>query len=185
MATTFPGTTIETCSLKKGSSKQMFDGIFAAGGITLSQVSILSGLEYYLIQNWVKRGFVSSPVKRVYSREQFARIIIINMLRDTLPIEKISSLIHIIGGDPNDRSDDLIGDDELYHRYVDLAAEAGGKVITDPEAILAAVERSASSYDEPIPGARKRLIKILQVMAFAHFASVSRRAAEEILSKLD
>ena len=107
MAVTFPGTTIEVSALSKGSSKQMFAGIFATGGVTLSQVSIMTGLEYYLIQNWVKRGFVSSPTKRLYSRQQFARIIIINMLRETLPIEKISGLIHIIGGDPQDRSDDL------------------------------------------------------------------------------
>jgi len=95
MSTTFPGTTIETAFLEKGSSKQLFDGIFATGGITLSQVSVMTGLEPYLIQNWVKRGFVSSPIKRLYSRDQFARIVIINMLREALQIERICNLIHI------------------------------------------------------------------------------------------
>ena len=84
MTTTLPGTTIEVSEMRKGISRQLFDGIFAAGGITLSQVCTMTGLEPYLIQNWVKRGFVSSPVKRLYSREQFARIVIINMLREAL-----------------------------------------------------------------------------------------------------
>ena len=91
MAATFPGTTIEVSKLEQGSSRSLFDGIFATGGITLSQVSIMTGLEPYLIQNWVKRGFVTHPQGRVYSREQFARIIIINMLRESLQIEKISA----------------------------------------------------------------------------------------------
>ena len=60
MATTYPGTTIETLSIYKNSSKTLFEGIFAAGGITMSQISNMTGLEPYLIQNWVKRKFVSS-----------------------------------------------------------------------------------------------------------------------------
>ena len=70
MLKTLPGTTVEVSRLEKGRSRQLFDGIFAAGGITLSQVCIITGLEPYLVQNWVKRGFVSSPQKRVYSREE-------------------------------------------------------------------------------------------------------------------
>ena len=120
MVKTFPGTTIEISKLEKGSSLLLFDGIFATGGITLSQISVMTGLEPYLIQNWVKRGFLSSPVKRVYSREQFSRIVIINMLRESLQLEKICGLIHLIGGKPDNKEDDLIGFEELYHRYVDI-----------------------------------------------------------------
>ena len=115
MLKTFPGTMVEVSKLETGSSRQLFDGIFATGGITLSQVCIITGLEPYLIQNWVKRGFVSSPQKRVYSRVQLARIIIINMLRESLKIEDICLLINIIGCDTEDQSDDLIFDNELYH----------------------------------------------------------------------
>jgi len=82
----FPGTTIEVTQLDRGSSKRLFDGIFAAGGITLSQVAVMTGLECHVIQNWVKRGFITSPVKRMYSKEQFARIVIINMLREELQL---------------------------------------------------------------------------------------------------
>ena len=95
MLHTFPGTEIEVSEIKKGASKALFDGIFATGGITLSQVSVMTGLEPYVIQNWVKRGFVASPVKRVYGRAQFARIIIINMLKEALQLEKICELVKL------------------------------------------------------------------------------------------
>ena len=185
MVKVLPGTTIEISELSTGVSRTLFDGIFAAGGITLSQVSVMTGLEPYMIQNWVKRGFVSSPVKRQYSKDQFARIVTLNMLRESLQLDKICEMLSYINGALDDESDNLISDSELYHKYVDLAAEAGGNIVTDREAILKAVEKAASGYEEPIPGARRRLIRILQVMAFAHFASVSRKAAEEILAKLD
>ena len=54
MVKVLPGTTIEISGLSKDISRVMFDGIFAAGGITLSQVSVMTGLEPYMIQNWVK-----------------------------------------------------------------------------------------------------------------------------------
>ena len=183
MSTTYPGTTIETTALTKGSSKMLFDGIFATGGITLSQVSVMTDLEPYIIQNWVKRGFVSPPVKRVYSREQFARIVIINMLRESLQIEKICGLIRVIGGVLDDTLDDLISDDELYHRYVDMVSDESIN-ITDPASALEAASRACADFEECISGSAKKLIKILQVMLYAHSAARLRSSAEEILSTL-
>lgn len=182
MATILPGTTIEVTQLKNGSSRQMFDGIFAAGGITLSQVSVMTGLEPYHIQNWVKRGYVSPPQKRQYSKNQFARIVIINMLRETLQIDRICGLLGYINGKLYDESDDLIDDSELYHMYTDMIASKG--VSGNEQTVIAAAEDAVSGYNEPIPGAKSRLIKILQVMTYAHYASLYRKQAEELLSTL-
>ena len=184
MQTTFPGTTIEVIRLEKGSSKLLFDGIFATGGITLSQVSVMTGLEPYLIQNWVKRGFVSSPVKRTYSREQFARIVIINMLRESLKIERICNLIHVIGGRAGDAGDDLISDDELYHRYVDMLAESGFSPL-EPESVTLAAQSAAADFDEPVAGARRQLVAILQIMLYAHTASRLKDRANELVFLLE
>ncbi|MBO5415013.1 MAG: DUF1836 domain-containing protein [Clostridia bacterium] len=184
MSTTFPGTTIEVKALEKGSSKLLFDGIFATGGITLSQISVMTGLEPYLIQNWVKRGFVTSPKKRVYSREQFARIIIINMLREALQIDRICGLIRIIGGVLDDPDDDLIGDDELYHKYVDMLA-SGELDMTDKETVRQAAEDAILDFEERRPDTKKQLVKILQVMLYAHAASELRKSAEDILATLE
>ncbi len=184
MTTRFPGTTIETSAMEKGSSKQLFEGIFAAGGITLSQVSVMTGLEPYLIQNWVKRGFVSSPQKRMYTRGQFARIVIINMLRESLQIEKICNLIRIIGGETDRTDDDLIGDDELYHRYVDLLADPSLS-IGDPASVRNAAKQAAEDFREQTAGAQKKLVCILEVMVYAHAAANLRLNAEERLSALE
>ena len=178
MATTFPGTTIETRTLEKGSSKLLFDGIFATGGITLSQVSIMTGLEPYMIQNWIKRGFVAPPVKRVYGKEQFARIIIINMLREALQIERICTLIQVMGS-----GDDRIRDDELYHRYVDMLAENEINMM-DETSVSEVAQSVALASDVRDPGVQKQLARILQVMLYAHAASRLRDSAESILATL-
>jgi len=183
MAFTYPGMTVETRSLQRGSSRILFEGIFAAGGITLSQVTNMTGLEYYIVQNWVKRKYVAPPRKKMYSKEQFARIVIINMLRETLHIEPICDLIQIIGGDIEDASDDLIRDDELYHMYVDMLAE-GGFNISDSKSVLQSAEAAAADFKERSPGAKKKLVRILQVMAYAHSASMMRDAAKEMLASL-
>jgi len=183
MSSTFPGTTIEVSSLEKGCSHRLFDGVFAAGGITLSQVSIMTGLEPYLIQNWVKRGFVSSPVKRTYNRQQFARIVIINMLRETLQIERICNLIHVIGKGTPDEQDDLIGDEELYHRYVDMLADHPLHV-TEPERVLRSATAAAEDFDKTHPHEKAQLIRLLQVMFYAHASAGLRHSSEEILASL-
>ena len=184
MATNLPGTTIEVSGIQKGCSQVMFEGIFAAGGITLSQVSVMTGLEPYHIQNWVKRGFVSSPINRQYTKSQFARIVNINMLKESLQLESICSLLSYINGDLKDQSDDLIDDSELYHRYVDMLAEIDSVTI-DEQAVKNAAAAAAADYNEPVQGARQRLSRVLQIMAYAHYASMCRRTAETMLSALE
>ncbi len=184
MATTLPGTTIEVSGIKKGCSRVMFEGIFAAGGITLSQVSVMTGLEPYIIQNWVKRGFVSSPVNRQYTKSQFARIVNINMLRESLPLESICNLLSYINGDLKDQSDDLIDDSELYHIYVDMLSDIDSVTI-DEQAVGVAARVASDGYSEPVLGAQQRLNKVLQVMVFAHYASICRSTAEKMLLGLE
>jgi DNA-binding transcriptional MerR regulator len=183
MSKTFPGTTIEVSKIEKGSSRILFEGIFATGGITLSQVSVMTGLEPYIVQNWVKRGFLTSPKKRVYSKSQFARIVLINMLRETLQIDKICGLIKVIGGELEDETDDLISDDELYHRYVDMISSESINVL-DADCVKKCAAKAVESYIETLPGAKKKLEKILQVMFYAHAAAELRSNAEEMLTTI-
>lgn len=183
MPNTYPGMTVEVTKLEKGSSRMLFDGVFATGGITLSQVSVMTGLEPYQIQNWVKRGFVTSPVKRLYSKKQFARIVIINMLRESLQIDKICELIRIIAGKPGDESDDLISDDELYHRYVDMLAESKVNPLEDASVTEAAL-LAAAQCEERIPNSKMQLTHIFEVMVYAHTAAELRKKSDEIFSTL-
>lgn len=183
MHTTYPGSTVEASALCRGSSRQLFDGVFATGGITLSQVSIMTGLEPYMIQNWVKRGFVSPPQRRVYSRNQLARILIINMLKESLQIDRICGLIRSIGGFTEDASDDVISDEELYHAYVDLLARHDG--VRMDEATIEALAREQCRESVGLqPGGEEILIRILKIMVYAHAAATLRRSAETLLATL-
>lgn len=179
-----PGTEIEVSAFERGISLKMFEGIFAGGGITLSQVSIMTGIETYAIQNWVKRGFVSSPKKRTYSKNQFSRIVIINMLRQSLQLDKICSLISYINGSLSDESDDLIEDSQLYHLYVDMVAGMGG-IVSDYDVISSAAKIAAESYAEPVAGARARLVRVLEIMAYAHYSAISKNSAERLIREIE
>ena len=183
MSTRLPGTTIEVSEIKRSCSRIMFDGIFAAGGITLSQVSVMTDLEPHVIQNWVKRGFVSSPKNRQYSKSQFARIVVINMLRESLQLDSICSLLSHINGDLKDRSDDLIDDCELYHKYVDMLAD-GNINVMDEACVNRAVEGAVCDVYASDAAKKKQLCEILRAMLYAHTASELRGFAAGILSDL-
>ena len=180
MLRTFPGTTVEISTAKKGASKQLFDGIFATGGITLSQLSIMTGLEPYIIQNWVKRKFLSPPVGRTYSKEQLARVAIINMLREELQIEKICNVLDTLGGDPKKQYPAVISTSELYHLYFDMLAE-NAPLAFDGNEVTATAEKVAVCFNSN----ERLLSQILQLMLYAHKASELRDKANQILYSLE
>ncbi|MGI6716731.1 MAG: DUF1836 domain-containing protein [Eubacteriales bacterium] len=182
MMTTFPGTTIEVGEHQRSrpdAAGEALNNIFATGGLMLSQVASLTGLEYYIIQNWVKRGFVTPPVKKLYSKKQFCRIAIINILKETLQIEKATKLLSYINGVLSDESDDLIDDFELYNCYVNLVFSDKGD--TPPEE---AVKRVVKDYKEPVPGAAKRLTKVLLVMYYAGLSAKYAEKCNELMYEL-
>ncbi len=179
-----PGTTIEIAVSNAEAARAFLDNAFTCGGLMMSQVARLTGLEPYMIQNWVKRGFLPPPQKKLYSKRQFCRIAIINMLRDSLQIEKITGLLSYINGRLDDESDDIIDDSALYLYYIDAISKLEHPVI-DEAYISEHLQRVVADYSEPFPGARKRLVKVLAVMINAHLASILRKRAEDILNTLD
>ena len=150
-----------------------------AGGMVLSQVTDLTGLEPYTVQNWVKRGFLPPPVRKRYSRRQLCRIININMLKSILPMETIYGLLGYVNGTLNDESDDLIDDAELYFLFVRLAARTDTGAVTEN-----ALTAARSHYVEPAPGARDRVENTLKIMLTAYQAARLRTKAEKMLEKL-
>lgn len=180
-----PGTTIEVSQPNAAAANEILTNIFMAGGLVLSQVSGLTDLEPYIVQNWVKRGFLPPPRHKMYSKRQFCRIAIINMLRDVLQIDKITGLLSYINGRLDDESDDIIDDSELYIYYLKAVygvSDDGGDI---SQRIASSVEEAVEGFAEPFPGARVRLVKVLSVMVCAHYAAVMRSRAEEILNSLD
>ena len=179
---TLPGTTITARREDAVATEQLFDSMFLAGGLTLSQVSSITGLEPYAIQNWVKRGFLSAPHAKRYSKEQLCRIITIHMLKGTLALEQVCQLMSYVNGDLADDSDDLIGDDTLYFMFVHLAARA--RHIGGTEQWDDAVESVLAGYHEPVPGAKVRVAKVLRTMLTAWVANRLRQETEDMLKGL-
>ena len=177
-----PGTVLQIEKENADSVEEMFSSMFLAGGMVLSQVASITGLEPYTIQNWVKRGFLSPPQRKRYSMGQLCRILHINMLKSVLPLEQICSLLSYVNGKLDDLSDDIIDDSQLYFLFVRLASRA--KELEDPATWEQAMEAALFQYQEPVPGARSRIEKALRVMLTAWVAARMRHAAETMLQEL-
>ena len=179
---TIPGTTLEGLRSNADRTDGLFQSMFLAGGLTLSQVARISGLEPYTIQNWVKRGFLSPPVNKRYDMEQVCRILNINLLKATLPIEQVTNLMTYLNGNLVDESDDLVDDTKLYFYFVRLAARAryiGGDQTWDD-----ALAEVTADYTEPVPGAREKLIKVLKIMLTAWVSGCIKAEAERMIAQL-
>lgn len=176
-----PGTTLEGRREDAGQVEKLFTSLFLAGGLTLSQVAAVTGLESHTIQNWVKRGFLSPPRLKRYDMEQVCRILNMNLLRGILPLEQICDLMIYLNGDMIDKGDDLVDDTRLYFMFVKLAARArNGEA--DWEDALAEI---TADYCEPIPGAREKLIQVLKIMRTVWEANTLRGKALEMLSAME
>ena len=183
MEWTIPGTAIRGKRSEVEASIRQIEGMFLGGGMIRSQLASVSGVEAHDIQNWVKRGFLPSPVNKRYSIHQFSRIVTINMLRTAMPMEKICSLLDYINGRLDDESDDLIDDTVLYFMFLRLAARArhiGGR--DNWEVAIADILRD---YVEPIPGAKQRIDQVLRIMLTAWIGVQTIRRAEQMLSELE
>lgn len=179
---TIPGTVL---SAKRSDAKyieQQFTSMFFGGGIVLSQVSGITGLEPYTVQNWVKREFLPPPEHKRYNMNQLCRIITINMLKKVLLMEQICGLLTYINGDLDDDSDDLIDDSKLYFMFVRLASNFS--TMQNPAGREAAIEKALSDYREPIVGAKERVAKVLRVMLTAWAAAQLHDAAEKMVAEL-
>lgn len=183
MSWNIPGTVVQIPREEADGLEQKFGAMFLAGGIALGQVTAVTGLEPHIVQNWVKRGFLPPPVQKRYSLTQLCRIININMLRFTLPMEKICGLLSYVNGKLDDTTDDIIDDAKLYFLFVRLAARA--RQLDEPGQWEQAMAAALSDYREPVPGARQRIEKALQVMLTAWIASRMRQEAEAQLQQLE
>ena len=94
MLRTVPGTVLPwTDGLQQNAFAVLSPVLAVTKGLTLSQLRELTGLEGSTIQNWVKRGWVERPTGKRYGEQQIVRIVIINMLRNSMQLDKIIALI--------------------------------------------------------------------------------------------
>ena len=177
-----PGTTLPARRADAPEARQQFQSLFLAGDITMSQITSITGLDSYMIQNWVKRGFLTKPEQKRYSLNQLCRIITINTLRSVLSMDRICGLLRYVNGRLDDESDDIIDDAELYFLFLRLAAQA--RDLDTRQQWSQAIDDTLSCYREPIPGARERVARVLRVMLTAWVAARMAQEADRMMENL-
>lgn len=182
MQWTIPGTTLVGERTDADRTDGLFQSMFLAGGLTLSQVATITGLEPYTIQNWVKRGFLPPPVQKKYNMEQVCRIVNINILKGNTPLEQIVKLMAYLNGDLADESDDLVDDTMLFFLFVRLASRA--RYIGGTSAWDDALVEITADYSEPAPGAREKLVKVLKIMLTIWCANQLKAQADGMIAQL-
>ena len=177
-----PGTVLQANRAEADQIPQQLEALFFGGGITLSQVTAITGLEAHTVQNWVKRGFLTSPVGKKYSLRQLCRILNIHMLHGAMPIDRICRLLSYVNGHLDDESDDMIDDSQLYFLFVSLAARM--KELYEPGEAEILLDGYLADYTEPMPGAKERVRKVLRVMLTAWLAARMMQETEKMLNDL-
>lgn len=157
---------------------------FISDGVMLSQIRDVSGIDGSTLQNWTKRGWVENAKLKRYNINQFAHILIINMLRSCMQLDKIAFLIQYINGSVNDRSDDIIEDSILYD-YICKILDA--LMLYDScslSSIRDEISKTTANYKEPIAGARQRLTNALEIIVVAYCAVLTKRRSDELLNNI-
>ncbi len=93
-----------------------------AGGVTLAQVAAITGIQGSTIQNWVKRGFAPASDGKRYQVKHIARFLLLDRLRDALPLDQVLFLLRYINGDLENTEDDRIDDTALYALFCEADA---------------------------------------------------------------
>jgi len=179
MQKNFPGTQVPV------SDVPLLQGIFSVtGGITLSQVCEITGLEAGTIHNWINRGYLKPPTGRKYSKKQVARIILINMLRDTLALEKIAKVLSHANGNLLDESDDLMDDSDIYNCLCDILIPAEKNEVIDIKELFRRTEEYLKDFKEPFPGARGRLELVLKIIICSWESANLKKYAEQLTENI-
>jgi DNA-binding transcriptional MerR regulator len=183
MSWNIPGTVLTAAEKDGAQVESQFRAMFLPGGMVLSQVSAITGLESYTIQNWVKRGFLTKPVNKHYSLRQLCRIINVNMLKGVLPLPDICSLLGYVNGQLDNEADDMIDDSDLYFMFVRLATRS--KELYRAESRDTVLDEELAAYEEPVPGAREKVKAVLRIMLTAWLATRMAQETENMLKELE
>lgn len=181
---TLPGTVLSVDADRPQAAEDVFSSLFLAGGLVLSQVTQVTGLEPYIIQNWVRRGFLAPLKQRKYTRRQLSRILMINALKSTLSIEQICKLLSYINGALDDEGDDTIDDTELYDAFVLVAGSVQKHGLTSESEMNRLIADGLKDYKESIPGAKERIEQALRIMITAWRAAQLQTKAQSMMNAL-
>ncbi len=180
-----PGTVLKKEEKGNLTGLAFLDNIYyVSSGVMLTQIRDISGIDGSTLQNWVKRGWVSNTVNKKYSKDQLARILIINMLRSCMLLERVDTLLHYINGEIDDVRDDIIPESRLfdyictiYDRYIEDECECEAQL----DEIIA---QTTAEYSEPVKGAHNRLNAALKIIIIAYLANIAGTKANALFMEL-
>jgi len=156
----------------------------ATGGLSLSQVCSVTGLEGSTIQNWVKRGWVEHPRGKKYEEVHVARILIINALKECIKLEHIDLLMSYVNGKTQDGSEAIIKESTLYMYLCEALKQSGRTDDHSRGGVEAVVENVIRSYSDPNPNSRVRIRKALTLMIFACVCTDVKRRTEAMMGQI-
>lgn len=154
---------------------------FITDGIMLSQIREICGIDGSTLQNWTKRGWVAGAKCKRYDKNQLARILIINMMRDSMQLDRISYILTYVNGKAGDESDDIIPESELYG-YLCMIIErlVEDELPPDTENVHDLIAKVLENYEERTAGALKRLKAACSIIVMTYYATLVRRKANSM-----
>lgn len=181
-----PGTLLTCPPEKQEDAFSVLAPIFAVsgGGLLLSQVSEMTGLASSTIQNWVKRGWVSNPVNKRYGEIQVARILIINLLRPSMQLDKIAALLAYVNGSVNSREDDSLSDPGLYSLLCTAIFRLEDGRRPGQAELKELIAGHLRDTRRTVADAETRLFEALSLMLLNIEASLLMRRAEDIFQRI-
>ena len=181
--TMVPGTRLTRAAAGNVTGRDFLDRVFfPSDGVMLSRIRDVSGIDGSTLQNWIKRGWVENSKLKRYNIDQLAHILIINMLRSCMRLDRIAFIIRYVNGDVNTVEDNIISDSELYD-YICLILDkmvsygAGGTLRN-------CIAETTEAYCEKVSGARRRLNTALEIILTAYYASLIKQNADNMLEQL-
>ena len=151
----------------------------ATGGLTLSQVCAVTGLEGSTIQNWVKRGWVEHPVGKKYEEIHIARILIINALKECIKLEHIAMLMNFVNG-----RDAIIKESTLYNYLCEALKQSGQSDDHSKSGVETVINNVIKDYSDPNPDSRIRIRKALTLMIFACVCTDVKRRVDAMMGQI-
>lgn len=185
MSRRVPGTTLKFSEQARAEAFALVAPVIeATGGLTLSQLSKLTGLEGSTIQNWIKRGWVSSTQGKRYSEKQIVRILLINMLRGSMKLDDIASLMSYVNGDVEDTSDDIIADVTLYNILCRIIFTAEDEGAFDTVSVRKLICTELTEQPGDVHSDIEKLRKAMFVMIMAYRSTCLRHEMEAVLTDI-
>jgi hypothetical protein len=182
---TIPGTNLKRADLGGLTGMAFLDQLFmVSDGVMLSQIRKIAGIDGSTLQNWTKRGWVPNAQLKRYGIDQVAHILLINMLRSCLQLDRIAWLLQYVNGSVEDRDDDIITASALYDSICKTLDYLDAEEECTIESIRPMIERAIVDYVEPVEGARERLTNALEIIVSSYCASMIKRASDAKMKAL-